>query len=143
MTKLNFKFDYPIVIKRVGGFLTLSVPDVGISRKFTLPDNGSTCTSDEFLKHIEDLINETESHVKTKSWQPKSSVIRDVLNAPAGELTLPEFCARLKERIKISENTIRREIEKGSIISTFTSGGHRRIPETEVIRYLNQQAKTP
>ena len=137
MTNLNFKIEYPIVIKRVGIYLTISVPDLGISKKVLLQSNAYTCESDQFLNELKCTISEAQKHIEQKSWQPKSSSIRDVLHAPAGDLTLPKFCKQLKEKMKISENTIRREIERGTIISNFTSGGHRRIPESEINRYLN------
>lgn len=137
MTNLNFKIDYPIVIKRVGVYLTISVPDLGISEKISLDPNTHACDSLPFLNQFKSVISEAQKHIAQKSWQPKSSSIREVLHAPAGDLTLPEFCKLLKEKMKISENTIRREIERGTIISNFTSGGHRRIPVSEINRYLN------
>lgn len=128
-------------MKRIGPYITLSVPDIGLSQKILLEPNTHTCDEDVFLNALQTLTAETKQHIETKKWIPKTSTIKEILKSQDADLSLPEFCARLKKHLDISENTIRREIAKGQIISSFTSGGHRRIPESEITRYLNQIQK--
>ena len=144
MQKIKFNFDFPVILKRIGPYVTLSVPDIGLSQKILLESNTHACDEDVFLNALQNLVLETKQHIETKKWIPKTSTIKEILKSQDADLSLPEFCERLKKHIDISENTIRREIAKGQIISSFTSGGHRRIPESEVYRYLNQiQKKAP
>ena len=149
---MNSKTDflnYPLVIKRVYDYLTVSVPDLGIAAKIPLPKEISASNSvTEFLleesgnfrknllKTIFDAYTEAEKHVQTKKWQPNPSSIKNQLKLREKDYSLPEFKKKICEHMNISENTLRREIHKGRIIAFITDGGHRRIPESEVSRYL-------
>ncbi len=149
---MNSKTDflnYPLVIKRVYDYVTVSVPDLGISAKVPLPREVGTSESvAEFLfeesgnfrkcllKAIFDAYVEAEKHVQTKKWQPNPSSIRNQLKTQEKDYSLPEFKKKICEHMNVSENTLRREIQKGRIIAFITEGGHRRIPESEVSRYL-------
>ena len=137
MQKIKINFEFPVVVKRIGPYITFSVPDLGISEKVLLEPNTHACDEQQFLVAIKSVISESQKHVETKKWIPKTSTIKETLKSQDADLSLPEFCLRLKKHLNISENTIRREIAKGQIISSFTSGGHRRIPESEITRYLN------
>lgn len=141
--------NYPVVIKRVYDYVTVSVPDLGISAKVPLPKEISASAEvTEFLflesgnfrkmllKAIFDAYADAEKHMKTKKWQPNPSSIRNQLKAREKDYSLPEFKKKICEHMNISENTLRREIQKGRIIAYITAGGHRRIPESEVSRYL-------
>ncbi len=141
--------NYPLVIKRVYDYLTVSVPDLGIAAKVLLPKEVSATDSvTEFLleesgdfrkmllKAIFDAYAEAEKHMQTKKWQPNPSSIRNQLKLREKDYSLPEFAKKICEHMNISENTLRREIQKGRIIAYITEGGHRRIPESEVSRYL-------
>lgn len=141
--------NYPLVIKRVYDYVTVSVPDLGISAKVPLPKAATASgTVTEFLweesgtfrksllKAIFDAFMEAEKHVQTKKWQPNPSSIRNQLKTQEKDYSLPEFKKKICEHMNISENTLRREIQKGRIIAYITDGGHRRIPESEVSRYL-------
>lgn len=138
MQKIKFNFDFPVVLKRIGPYVTLSVPDIGLSQKILLESASLACDEDVFLNALHALVSETKQHIETKKWIPKTSTIKEILKSQDADLTLPEFCERLNKHISISENTIRREIARGQIITSFTSGKHRRIPESEVTRYLNK-----
>lgn len=144
MPKIKFNFDFPVVIKRIGPYVTLSVPDIGLSQKILLEPTTHACDEDLFLNALQTLVSETKQHIETKKWIPKTSTIKEILKSQDADLSLPEFCERLNKHITISQNTIRREIARGKIITSFTSGGHRRIPESEIHRYLNEiQKKLP
>lgn len=141
--------NYPLVIKRVYDYLTVSVPDLGIAAKIPLPKEvGASDSVTEFLleesgnfrkillKAIFEAYTDAEKHVQTKKWQPNPSSIRNQLKTREKDYSLPEFKKKICEHMNISENTLRREIQKGRIIAYITDGGHRRIPESEVSRYL-------
>jgi len=138
--KLTY-FDYPIVLKHVHGFLTFSVPDLGISEKF--PINQDFYKSSQIEKHkdkiwqmLVDVLQESEKHIVQKKWVPDASQIKTSIKKAEKDYSLPEFRKILSQHITVSENTLRRAIEKGQIICLKTDGGHRRIPESEVDRYL-------
>lgn len=141
--------NYPLVIKRVCNYLTVSVPDLGIAAKVPLPKEVfATDSVTEFLleesgnfrkmllKAIFEAYTDAEKHMQTKKWQPNPSSIRNQLKLQEKDYSLPEFRKKVCEHMNISENTLRREIQKGRIIAYITDGGHRRIPESEVSRYL-------
>jgi excisionase family DNA binding protein len=138
MQKIKIDFEFPVVIKRIGPYLTFSVPDLGLSEKVLAEADTHACAEQDFLLALNSVISQAQKHINTKKWIPKTSTIKQTLTSQDADLSLPEFCQRLKKHLNISENTIRREIAKGHIISSFTSGGHRRIPESEITRYLNQ-----
>ncbi len=147
--------SFPIVIKRVVDDLVLSVPDLGVFKNLPIPREKSTVESaksstallsDEFkqqiLNEIEDLWLKTEVHRNEKKWQPNPSTFKQSLQAGEEDYSLPEFAKKLNEFISVSENTIRREIGRGSIRCYQTEGGHRRIPASEHSNYL-ERIKVP
>ncbi|MFN3454410.1 MAG: helix-turn-helix domain-containing protein [Pseudobdellovibrio sp.] len=143
MENLTTTFDYPIVIKHIHGFLTISVPDLGISEKIPIDKNFHEekkleQNKEHIWKFLSDIIKVADSHRKTKKWVPNPSQIKAQLKKAEKDYSLPEFQKALSSHISISENTIRREIQRGKIICYTTEGGHRRIPESELQRYLKE-----
>lgn len=141
MKNIISDFTYPIVFKHVHGFLTVSVPDLGIDSKIALPQdffkNKKLEENKEIIwKIFADVLTESVSHLETKKWIPNASQIKTQLKTPEKDYSLPEFCKALQKHISVSENTLRREIAKGKIICYTTEGGHRRIPESEIQRYI-------
>lgn len=139
-------FDYPIILKHVHGFLTFSIPDLGISEKIPIDRNFYQATQIE--KHKEQIwqilvnvLQESEKHIIYKKWIPDASQIKASIRKPEKDYSLPEFRKILSQHITVSENTLRRAIEKGLIICLKTEGGHRRIPESEIDRYLKSVEK--
>jgi len=137
------QFDYPIVFKYVHGFLTVSIPDLGISEKISIPKD--FYQNNNLLNHKESIwnlmaqaIQEATFHIEKKKWKPEASQIKTQLKKPEKDYSLPEFQKKLSEYISVSENTLRREISKGLIICQITNGGHRRIPESEIANYLKR-----
>ncbi len=141
--------NYPLVVKKVYDYVTVSVPDLGIAAKFPLPKEAAASGSvtkflleesadfrNGLLKAIFEAYAEAEKHVQTKKWQPNPSSIKNQLKLREKDYSLPEFKKKICEHMNVSENTLRREIQKGRIIAYITEGGHRRIPESEVSRYL-------
>lgn len=134
-------FTYPIIFKHVHGFLTVSVPDLGIDAKVALArdffKSGKLEQNKETIwKIFAEVLEDSVSHLETKKWIPDASQIKTQLKTPEKDYSLPEFCRAVQKHITVSENTLRREITRGKIICYTTEGGHRRIPESEVQRYI-------
>ncbi len=143
--------SFPIVLKRVVDDLVLSIPDLGVFKNVPIPreklidesaKSSTALLSDEFkqqlIKEIEMLWMKTEIHRNEKKWQPSPSTFKQSLQTGEADYSLPEFVKKLNEFISVSENTIRREIKRGSIRCYQTEGGHRRIPVSEVSNYLDR-----
>jgi len=142
--------NYPIVLRRVGNDIIVTVPDLGTWRAISLREqisaNSATGTldlSDEFLTQVAQSIKQTlvdiDGHLEKKKWIPEPSTFRQSVQKSEGEdFTLPEFTKQLQTRMKISENTVRREIQRGAIQCYVTEGGHRRIPFAELELYLEK-----
>lgn len=133
--------EFPIVIKRVVDQIILSVPDLAIYKYLNFseinmnPENSSI--SAKLGKEIEKLWIDIENHRETRKWQPIPSTFKQSLEKPQEDFSLPEFVKKLNQYMSISENTIRREIQRGVIRCYQTEGHHRRIPSSEIASYLN------
>jgi len=143
MENIITQFDYPIVIKYVHGFLTVSVPDLGISDKSPIAKDffekkKLAENKEKIWSLIAALIEESHQHIENKKWKPEPSQIKNQLKKAEKDYSLPEFQKKLSAYVSISENTLRREISKGLIICHITDGGHRRIPESEIFSYIER-----
>lgn len=141
-------FTYPIIFKHIHGFLTVSVPDLGIDAKVAVPNDFFEPKKLEENKEIiwqifSSVLKDSVSHLETKKWIPNASQIKTQLKTAEKDYRLPEFCRAVQKHITVSENTLRREISKGKIICYTTEGGHRRIPESELQRYIKSSLNTP
>lgn len=146
--QLDF-LNYPIVIKRIYDYITFSAPDLGIHEKLLIPERllHSGFTSEvqifadadfnhQWQETLQLVYLQIRKHLLHKKWKPDPSQVKSPLKKAEKDYSLPEFQKKLSEFISISENTIRREIQRGKIIAFITDGGHRRIPESEIQRYL-------
>lgn len=155
MKKQNSKnFDYPIVVRRVVNDLVFSIPDLGYFKHMNLKPfksaesantSNSATTSfvdlnpefqKEFMKQMESAWAYVGNHMATKKWLPNPSTFKQSVQKGEEDYSLPEFVEKLKEFMTISENTVRREIKRGKIQCYQTEGGHRRIPFSELKRYV-------
>lgn len=144
--------EFPIVMKSVVDELILTVPDLGLFKNLPLrleknQNNSSKSASDEVVQisenfklalaeEIIDLWNKIETHRLRKKWQPNPSTFKQSLQSSEEDYSLPDFVKKLNQFISVSENTIRREIQRGVIRCYQTEGGHRRIPVSELASYL-------
>ena len=141
MENLTTSFDYPIVFKHIHGYLTISIPDLGISEKikFSKKHFNSAVFNEnkiEILVAFLEVLKLGENHLKTKKWIPEPSQIKSQLKKAEKDYSLPEFRVALSPYLNLSENTLRREIQRGRLICYTTEGGHRRIPHSELGRYI-------
>lgn len=91
------------------------------------------------MSSLMEIWKEIDTHLKTKKWIPDPSQIKQSLQVAEQDFTLPDFTKKLNQYMSISENTVRREIQRGAIQCYQTEGGHRRIPFSELDRYVSQQ----
>lgn len=141
--------SFPIVLKRVVDDLVLSIPDLGLFKNLPIKleknttdsSKSATVTISENFKiglaeEIVDLWDKIEKHHQQKKWQPNPSSFKQSLQNSEDDYSLPDFVKKINQFISVSENTIRREIQRGVIRCYQTEGGHRRIPASEVASYL-------
>ena len=146
MKKPSSVLEYPIVVRKVLEFLTISSPDLSIFKSIPLPPKKKinnryvTSFSDEYAlrlgKAIIDIWKDVDGHIQTKKWVPEASDIKHTVKKSEKALSLSEFTKLVNAHVKVSAVTIRRDIDKKLIKCFKTSGGHRRIPTSELALYL-------
>lgn len=129
--------DYPLVIKKHVGHITISVPDLGIT---LIEDLAVTKTFDQasalkignlvlkaWLK-TQKLLDE-----KSKSKKPveRPSNIKGSLDLATRDLSPSQFA----KFVGVSSDTITRDCAKGLILCRRTTGGHYKIPASEIALY--------
>jgi excisionase family DNA binding protein len=158
MKKLNQKaFEYPVVLRKVLNEIVISVPDLGYWKSIRIEEGSDTSNSaktskiendfqisEDVLMGVFEGIKQTwvyiDDHINKKKWIPEPSTFRQTLQkSEIKDFTLPEFTEALSKHMSISENTIRREIKRGTIQCYQTEGGHRRIPYQELELYLDRR----
>ena len=135
MKKSQDVFEYPIVLRKHLNYMSFSIPDLGIFATLDLPPNNKF-TPQYFLKmatEIAKLWLKASLHLKEKKWTPLPSDIRHSIKKAERRALSPLQFAKLTG---VSEQTIRRDIDRGLIKAKRTSGGYRKIPETQVPMYL-------
>ena len=149
--------EYPVVLRKVLNEIVISVPDLGYwksvrldedsdsanSAKSSNPENDFQLTEDVLMGVLEGLKQTwvyIDDHINKKKWIPEPSTFRQTIQkSDVKDFTLPEFTLELSKYMSISENTVRREIKRGTIQCYQTEGGHRRIPFQELELYLNRR----
>lgn len=147
MKKPSHVLEYPLVVRKVQDSLTVSVPDLSIWGTLELPpkvktQNGYvTQFNDEYALKVGREILRTyvraTKHMNEKKWVPNASDIKAVITKQDKPLTVPAFTKLISQVVPISQDTVRRDVERGVLKCSKTSGGHRRIAGSEVGRYLS------
>lgn len=125
---------YPVVIKRSLSYITISVPDLGIALVENLPNNNKLNKDYVTLigkKVAEAWVKSQEIMKKKESRRnplPEASLVRESLKVAEKPLTPTKFA----KFVGVSFMTVIRDCEKGIIKSERTSGGHYKIPHSEV-----------
>lgn len=149
--------EYPVVLRKVLNEIVISVPDLGYWKSVHLDESGDTQNTsksakpkkdfqltEDMLMGVLEALKQTwvyiDNHVTNKKWVPEPSTFRQTIRkSDVKDFTLPEFTEALSKHMSISENTVRREIKRGTIQCYQTEGGHRRIPFQELELYLNRR----
>lgn len=147
MKKPSHVLEYPLVVRKVLENMTISLPDLSIWTTLALPpkvktENGYvTQFNDEYAlklgREILRTYTKATKHMYEKKWVPSASDIKSVVTKQDKPLTVPAFAKLISQVVPVSKDTIRRDIDRDIIKCAKTSGGHRRIPGSEIGRYLN------
>lgn len=68
---------------------------------------------------------------------PDASDVKQSVKKAEKALSVVEFHKLVNDHVKVSINTLRRDVDKGAVQSFKTSGKHRRIPASELLPYLD------
>ncbi len=146
MKKPSSVLEYPIVLRKVLEYMTISSPDLSIFKSLPLPEkklaNNRYVTkfSNEYALSLGlaliEIWKECDSHIQTKKWAPAASDIKSSVKKSEKALTVPAFKKLVELTVQVSEDTIRRDVDDKRIKSYKTRGGHRRIPTSELGPYL-------
>lgn len=146
MKKPSHVLEYPLVVRKVQNSLTVSVPDLSIWGTLELPPKVKTEKgyvtqfNDEYAlklgREILRTYGRATRHMNEKKWVPNASDIKAVVMKQDKPLTVPSFTKLIGQVVPVSQDTVRRDVERGVIKCAKTTGGHRRIPGSEVGRYL-------
>lgn len=138
-------FDYPLVIKRVQNFISISVPDLNITQIATLPHDFSEPAALALGKSIIKAWVKSNQEIKRKTLNPSGphyptpSRIRKSILSPQDDakeyLSVPEVAKLLK----CSQETVRRLADKNILKCQKTRGktGHRRFSEAHIQEFMN------
>ncbi len=137
MKNLRSALYYPVVIKRSMDYITVSVPDLGITLVENIPDNNKL--DKDYVTRIgkkvaEAWVKSQEIMKKKESRRnplPDASLVRESLKVAEKPLTPTKFA----KYVGVSFMTIIRDCKKGIIKSERTSGGHFKIPHSELAIY--------
>lgn len=135
MKKPKSVLEYPIVVRQHMSYMTFSMPDLGLFETLELPKNNKL--NKEYVisaaTRMSRLWLKAMDHINKKKWVPEASDIKSSIRKSAKkDLTPLQFA----KHASVSEQTIRRDIERGIIRAKRTGGGHRKIPESQIHLYL-------
>ena len=128
---------YPIVVKRSHDYITFSVPDLNLTIFENLPENNKL--DKDYVTRLGQKLAEawikTQDIMKKKeaarSPLPEASLIRTSVQMSEKPLTPTKFA----KYVGVSYRTIIRDCEKGLIHAERTTGGHYKIPHSEISLY--------
>lgn len=137
MKKPNSVLDYPLVLRKHLNYMTISIPDLGITLVEELPAD-KKLTKDyvtQISKRMAEAWIKAQRIIVDKSQHrkhlPAASDIRGSVKKKEKDLSPSDF----SELVGVSKRTIIRDCEKKLIRARRTSGGHYRIPLTQVSLY--------
>lgn len=147
MKKPQSILEYPIVIRKVLESITISSPDLSIwdslpsPKKVFINNRYVTQMDDEFAlalgRHIIKVWRNIDNHIQEKKWAPEASDIKNSVQKSEKALSIIDFHKLVLNHVQISINSLRRDLDKNAIQSYKTTGGHRRIPASELMPYLD------
>ena len=151
MKKPQSVLEYPVVIRKVLDQLTISAPDLSLWTSIPAPqrkfEDGAmkSIMNDEYALDLGRAIikawRQVDSHISEKKWVPEASTFRKSVVTETGDLSLPEFTRLVQKQVSVSQDTVRRAVDRGTIKAYKTTGGHRRIPYSSLPEYLDFLAR--
>ncbi len=142
MPKRHLALEYPVIIKQHLGFIVFSVPDLGINLVENLPVGGKL--SREYVVSLAASLGKTwiKSSDRLRAFReagkspPEPSSIKATLSERQDLGFTPPQAAKL---LGVSVNTVRRMVDRGTLKAEVTDGGHRKISESEIRKWLESQ----
>jgi len=137
MKKPTSPLQYPLVLRQHLNFMTISVPDLGITLVEDLPPD--KLLNKTYVTRIGVRIAEAwlkaqvimKSKSEANKYLPPASQTKETLKIAEKDLTPMRF----SKLTGVSKNTIIRDCKKGIIRSSKTTGGHFKIPVAQVSLY--------
>jgi hypothetical protein len=130
-------YDYPLVIKKHMGHITISVPDLGVTLVEDLLVTGKIepAIAVKIGKMVLNAWLKAQNILKEKSGSKKPfgkpSNIKGSVDIAMLDLTPMGF----SKFVGVSKDTIVRDCNRGIIQCRRTSGGHFKIPSSEIAIY--------
>lgn len=144
MKKLVTAFDYPIVVRKNLGYITISVPDLNIIMAEDIPVKGKL--QKHFLMKVAKTIGLAWLKVDEQIQRSQTKIAKP---SRTKKILSPLFKNRplkINEASKIlgvSENTLRRMVRRKQIACVKTARGHRRFTEASLKNWIEKsQQKT-
>lgn len=133
MKKIN-PGNFPVIFKILDGYLVMSAPDFGIIIKKRFD---AFRQAEEIGNLYLDLVRKIDEEIKAISRRkgkiPEVRRLKDVLPKD----TLVNYSVKEMSRVMgVSEDTIRRMSDEGTLSCKVTRGGHRRFSQEEMDRIL-------
>ena len=146
MKKPTSILEYPVVLRKHLNFMTISIPDLGITLVEELPKDKKL--NKNYVTQIAQKIGAAwvkgqrvlMDKSQHRKYIPEASDIRSSVKKPEKDLSPAQF-AKL---VGVSKETIIRDCKKQLIRARRTSGGHFRIPLAQVglyQEYLKEHTK--
>lgn len=140
MKKRLTAFDYPLVVRKNLGFITVSVPDLNIIMVEDMPVKGRL--EKHFLLKLAKTIGlcwlKVDAQIKLEKTKiAKPSMIKKILSPMYKNRPL-----KINEASKIlgvSENTLRRMVRRRQIACVKTARGHRRFTEASLKKWIDSR----
>jgi hypothetical protein len=130
-------YDYPLVIKKHMGHITISVPDLGITlvEDLSLTQKFDQASTMKVGKMVLTAWLKAQKHLTEKAKSKKTlaqpSNIRGSVSTAMRDLTPMGFA----KFVSVSKDTILRDCLRGIIHCRRTTGGHYKIPSSEIAIY--------
>jgi hypothetical protein len=130
-------YDYPLVIKKHLNYITISIPDLGITMVENLPkfnryDNTTVMKLgimliETWVKAQKLIDGKAQGNIQIK----KPSNIKGSIDLATSELSPTKFA----KFVGVSKDTIIRDCAKGLVQAKRTTGGHYKIASSEIAIY--------
>ena len=140
MKKRLTAFDYPLVVRKDLGFITVSVPDLNIIMVEDMPVQGRL--EKHFLQKLAKIIGlcwlQVDAQIKLEKTKiAKPSKIKNILS-PMYK-TRPLKINEASKILGVSENTLRRMVRRRQIACVKTAQGHRRFTEASLKKWIEKR----
>ena len=140
MKKILTAFDYPLIIRKNLGFITISVPDLNIIMAEDIPVKGKL--EKHFLMKIAKTIGLTWLKIDEQIKREQTKIAKPSKTKKILSPLFKNKPLKINEASKIlgiSENTLRRMVKRRQIACIKTARGHRRFTESSLKNWIDKK----